>query len=464
MKNLFALLFLSLALAACTQKVDNQEIKIEKVSSQESQAILNHIRFGLPLEDGVSASDECSQFQNSLPPNFVKGYVTVPEDWKNPRGRQIKVFYYGRLEKGKDPVVFHNGGPASDSHGSSELLEGLETANALSFIYIDQRGTGCSDPFPQEPTVENVNRLVNYTTNEIVWDSEAVRQELLGDKKWKVFGQSYGGQIVHRYAVNAPENLKGAFAHGLSLMDNQNDWLKLRIKSQKRVIEMYFKQYPNDRQALTKIRSLIGENLCFNDGDTKICGPKVTDALVIFLGFSTSWSYMHQTIGSLMSNGQLSLTQLERFVRNYVFGVFTSNGLAANVISVVEMSDGKSDAESCKIVNEKLEAEGETPQAWILNECRLLAGFKNDKWTELLAGITVNKSMNPVDLKNSLIANPNLPFFLYSGHKDVFVPIETFAEEVALLGNLITYREFTTSGHEGFYTEAQVWKDIQGVK
>jgi homoserine acetyltransferase len=57
--------------------------------------------------------------------------------------------------------------------------------------------------------------------------------------------------------------------------------------------------------------------------------------------------------------------------------------------------------------------------------------------------------------------NASLPFYLYSGAKDVFVPIETFQEEIQKLGSRITYREFNASGHEGFYTEKQVWKDLQ---
>lgn len=461
MKTAFGLLVLSLALAACSKQVDNQDIQIAKVSTQEARAIINHLRTGKPVDDRLSPlDDECEAFKASLPTDFVKGYVTVPEDWSQPHGRKIKVFYYGRLEAGKEPVVFHNGGPASDSHGSSELIEGLPQGDKFSFIYVDQRGTGCSDAFPQDPTPENVLRLVNYTTREIVQDSEAIRAELLGTQKWKVFGQSYGGQIVHRYAIEAPQNLKGAYAHGLSLMDNQNDWLKLRILSQKRVLEMYFKQYPGDRQKLTRIRSLIGDSLCFNDGDTKICGAKVMDALTIFLGFGNYWPYMNQTIGSLISNNQLNLNRLQTFVRSYVFGVYNSNGLAANVISVVEMSDGMSDAESCKLVNHKLEQAGETPQDWLLNECRLLAGMQNEQWSQLLATITVNKSMEPKQLKASLEKNPSLPFYLYSGEKDVFVPIETFQEEVATLGNLIHYTQFSTSGHEGFYTEAKVWEDL----
>ena len=364
-------------------------------------------------------------------------------------------------------MVFFNGGPASDSHGSSDLIEGLPQGQKLSFIYIDQRGTGCSDAFPQEPAnVENVQRLIHYTSTEIAKDSEVIRNKILGENsKWKIFGQSYGGQIVHRYSMIAPQSIKAAYAHGLSLMTDQNEWLKLRIKSQKRVSEIYFSTYPNDRQILEKIRSLIGEDLCFNDGTTKICGAKVMDAATILLGFSNYWKYLHQTLaGILSSDNQLVTPALQKFVRSYVFGVYNNNGLAASVISMVEMSNGDSDSDSCNKVTAKLEAEGEHPLDWLINECRLLSGMQNDQWTAVLSSIKINKAITPEQFKTALEVHSELPFFLYAGEKDVFVPFETFAEELATLGSRITYHQFPDTGHEGFYAEQKVWDDILSVK
>jgi hypothetical protein len=188
------------------------------------------------------------------------------------------------------------------------------------------------------------------------------------------------------------------------------------------------------------------------------------DAMTILLGFSDSWMDMHYFIqGMADDEGQLNQDVLDTFVRYYVFGVYNSNGLAASVISKAEMSDGLSDAESCRLVNEKLTAEGQSPETWLINECRLLAGMNNEKWTELLKNVASLGVMKPVQLKESLEENPELPFFLYSGEKDVFVPIETFTEEVKTLGARITYRQFPNTGHEGFYAESQVWADILSI-
>ncbi|MBC7742441.1 MAG: hypothetical protein H7061_09600, partial [Bdellovibrionaceae bacterium] len=52
-------------------------------------------------------------------------------------------------------------------------------------------------------------------------------------------------------------------------------------------------------------------------------------------------------------------------------------------------------------------------------------------------------------------------FFLYSGRFDVFVPFETFVEEIRYLGDIIHYKNFESSGHEGFLSEPLVWKNLR---
>lgn len=465
MKTTLILAVLALGLAACQPQNQEKPIRIQSLTKQEIQALHVSLQTGLPLEEALQMEDPCENFDSLLPKDYIQGSVQVPEDYSNPQGRKIKVFYYGKIEAGKDPIVFFNGGPGSDSHSSYSVMQRAPEAKKLSFIFVDQRGTGCSDAFPNEPTKETVQRLTHYGSTEIVKDSEVIREKLLGAKsQWKVFGQSYGGLITHRYAIEAPRSIKGAFAHGFSLMNDQTEWLKFRIFSQKRVLEMYFQKYPSDRQILADARSMISEKRCYEDQGTRICGPKVLDAMAMFLGFSTSWPSMHNTIvGLINTDGGISEEVLESFVRYYVFGVYNNNGLAGSVISMSEISGGESEVVACAKVQERLEAEGERPDQWLVNECRLLAGMKNDKWSEVLKDVEFKLGMTPEALKASLEKNPSLPFFLYSGVKDVFVPIETFTEEVNLLGELITYREFPNSGHEGFYTEPQVWSDILSV-
>ncbi len=454
-----AILGLISLLVACHNGRSEQLIQVEPVSQQEARALAFSLQTGQPVESLLADSDLCASPVEGM---TVSGKVTVPEDYENPSGTQIQVFYYGRLQQGQTPVVFYNGGPSSDSHGSAQLLERQINVGRQSFIYIDQRGTGCSDPYPTDASSETVERLTHYGSTEIVRDSEVIREKILGgNRKWKVFGQSYGGLITHRYALVAPLSVAAAFSHGFSLMKDQTQWLKLRIHSQKRVSELYFKSYPGDRTKLAHLRASIPEDLCFSDGGTKVCGAKVTDALTIFLGFSNSWGSLHWSIGSMLSkDGKLNMAGLEKFVRAYVFGVYNHNGLAASVISQVEISNGGSDLNSCETVEKLLEADGEAPRQWPVNECRLLMGMENNQWSDLLKGVQSHLTMAPEQLQIALTAHPELAFYLYSGEKDVFVPFETFQEEVQLLGRRITYRQFPASGHEGFYTENDLWQDL----
>src|SRR5262245_43861112 len=100
---------------------------------------------------------ECEEFRQALnqdaPGLWTQGWVTVPEAWSKPNSKQIRVFYYARLIRDSQgqiakPTVFFNGGPGFDSHSSYDTIEPLEAPQSLSMIYIDQRGTGCSDPYP----------------------------------------------------------------------------------------------------------------------------------------------------------------------------------------------------------------------------------------------------------------------------------------------------------------------------
>lgn len=54
------------------------------------------------------------------------------------------------------------------------------------------------------------------------------------------------------------------------------------------------------------------------------------------------------------------------------------------------------------------------------------------------------------DIKDALSQNLGLRLFLYTGQLDSFVPPSVADEERKELENLITYREFSNSGHEVF--------------
>ena len=420
---------------------------------------------------GADVASECADFKKSLPVDYMQGMIEVPEDWDNPKtSSTIHVFYYGRplgVTDSRIPVVFFNGGPGGSSHSSYPVLEG-DTVNPrspkLSFVFIDQRGTGCSDPFPTAIGAENVNRLSHYASRNIVRDAEAIRVKLLGENgKWKVFGQSFGGYIVHRYAEVAPEHVLGFYAHGSSLMDDQVKWTRLRIQSQKRVADTYFQEHPEDEIALRAARKLIPQSRCFTDGEATICGPAVLDGLTIYLGFHDDWDRLHAWIQRLLSHDakpRLYEDVLIAFLHDIVFGEYDDSGFMANVIGNYEMQPGLADTEKlCKQIYSQLEAAGEKPLEWTINECRLLGGMKT-VFDPLIQGMTKFDPLLLEDFEAALKKSPGTLFNLYSGQQDVFVPVETFADETEALAGRIQYTNFPGTGHDGFVTEQRVWDDL----
>jgi pimeloyl-ACP methyl ester carboxylesterase len=244
-----ALVALSLALGSACSPHSNQPASTAVLSpstpaerSETQRSILEGAAIDLsrgpePQVPLRSETETCARFRESLPADFESDLITVPEDWTRPLGKQIQVFYYLRRAKRADgtpaqPVVFFNGGPSFDSHGVSQMLESLEGSTALTFVYIDQRGTGCSDPYPSVKT--DAARLPFYGSRAIVQDAEAIRSRVFGPfTRWHAFGQSYGGFIVHRYLEIAPQGLSGAFAHGASVMSLPEAWVASRLRSRR---------------------------------------------------------------------------------------------------------------------------------------------------------------------------------------------------------------------------------------
>lgn len=414
------------------------------------------------LGHAFASSEECRNFiDHQLPKDFFTGYVTVPEDWDHPEGRKINVFYYGRKNPDNLPLVaFFNGGPSASSHGSTELLETHPESKKLNFIYIDQRGTGCSDLYPSENSPEVAKRLAHYTSRSIVKDAEEIRKKLLGENsKWKILGQSFGSLIVHRYISIAPESIDTAYAHGYAIMTDQIEWMKERILSQKRVIEDYFDIYPQDRADLENIKKLIANDYCFVEDGIKLCGPIIMDILRHPLGFRDEWEFMHWWIENLAIFFTQQPSMMEGLSRLY-YSDFTHDSLPSLVINKVEITKGPSDREECLEAFTRLRRIGDDPELWPINECRVLINLQNSKFDSAVAAVNAVDPLTLESVKASLKKHPELRLFLYAGAKDVFVPTATFEEEARELKGLIHFEIFPESGHEGFNTEQKIWDDL----
>lgn len=113
--------------------------------------------------------------------------------------------------KGK-PVVFLHGGPGSGTDSSQRSFFNPE---GYRIILFDQRGCGKSKPH---------SSLEENTIWHLVADMEALR-EMLGIKKWLVFGGSWGSTLALTYAIKHPERVNGLIVRGIFLgRKKELDW------------------------------------------------------------------------------------------------------------------------------------------------------------------------------------------------------------------------------------------------
>ena len=417
----------------------------------------------------IKQNQECTEFKDEIPAFFIRGTLVVPENWDAPNGKKINIFYYGQTHinhKSETPVVFFNGGPSQNSHISFGQFQTSTQSSLVPIIYIDQRGTGCSTSYPDSKSADFLERMQHYGSRSIVKDAEALRTHLLGpNKKWKVFGQSYGGLIAHRYLEIAPEGLSAVYAHGYSVMIDWRLFYKYRLLSQKRIIEDYFGKAPSDRELIINIKKQIPDNKCFDNQIIKICGSSVIDATVLLLGFPSSWGNLHASLKSLVNaDGTLHQNHLKNFVQNFILNTFSYNPLPLAIIAKLEMNSDDND--QCTEALKQLKVDGETPDAWLLNECRLsqsiqyLSPSADGAWLEQF------KAKDPLNLKKieqNLISHNKINFYLYSGELDAYVPKATFITEVNQLVALknFHYSNFESSGHDGYLTESLIWDNIK---
>lgn len=445
-------------------------------------------------------SEDCRKFINELPPAVEWDFLSVPEAYTSPEGKKIKVFYYVKKSDlvGANTIIFYNGGPGESSHGMLELFGKNEQAKKLNIIFMDQRGTGCSDAFPKLDLSSEANakmsisRIQHYGARSIVKDSEVLRKRLFGSKKWRIFGQSFGGIVVHHYVSMFPEAIDRAYAHGSSLMESELKWITQRLKSQKRVSDLYFKKYPDDKKLVSDIKSIIPSTLCMEKKDRKICGEALFDGFIFLLGFPeltlvqdgeeiTCWELLHdlllyyaewkEKINSNPEEQEIFNKAFLDYIADYTGLYINDDSFAAAVVGEIESIEPSEP--KCLEMYAELRKHGFAPETWEFNELRIYCEL--EKWSDiyfnehpdLIGGKRLEKiiesfpkrALTITQFSNTLKKYPSIRFYLYSGDLDIFVPKETFEDETVALGARIIYRHFP-SGHEGFAHEKLIWDDL----
>ncbi|SMF01206.1 Predicted hydrolases or acyltransferases (alpha/beta hydrolase superfamily) [Alteromonadaceae bacterium Bs31] len=164
------------------------------------------------------------------------GMVSVPVDYKEPKGKQIQLFV-GRIKAaGKkprpDPLIPLAGGPgAAASESYLFPNQGFDKINLQRDIFIiDQRGTGKSQKLScpglmeanselSELSSSKYRELISkclkvlppyvdqFTTSLAVKDLQYIRKALAVDS-WNIYGASYGTRVAQHYLRQYPQNTR----------------------------------------------------------------------------------------------------------------------------------------------------------------------------------------------------------------------------------------------------------------
>ncbi len=206
-------------------------------------------------------SRQCQSFIDEISSEFTYGWVQSSTNPQQPDSEPVYVFYYYlKNHKAVMPTLFLNGGPQSNSHYSPQNFAHV---NHLWLIFFDQRGTGCSSPYPQYADNYQMRYLL-WSAIGIVHDAEKIR-ERLGWKQWNILGQSYGAMIAQRYVEQSPQSLNIAIAHGgISLGDPEilgleNTIISLRFEFQLHVIREFLRLHPESEEM---IKTIVHRRLC----------------------------------------------------------------------------------------------------------------------------------------------------------------------------------------------------------
>lgn len=181
------------------------------------RTVLDSLTLKIPKALNGRLTDTCKKHLILLPDTAKVGFLKVPFKPDSISSYiYIHYYYFGDIKnRERKNVLFFNGGPVASSHNLYTSLLEKEDHYKVNFIFMDQRGTGCSTTTDIES--QNWKRQFStfWNSDDIVRDSEALRKILLKDQQWSIMGQSYGALIGARYVELHPESLKSAHLLGI---------------------------------------------------------------------------------------------------------------------------------------------------------------------------------------------------------------------------------------------------------
>ncbi|WP_433086937.1 alpha/beta fold hydrolase [Dactylosporangium sp. CA-052675] len=230
--------------------------------------------------------------------------LEVPLDHDDPAGETIAVYAREVVAPGgedKPWLVFLQGGPGSASPRplgrESWVGRALDDYRVL---LLDQRGTGRSARVSRHSVTRRggpraqAEYLSHFRADSIVRDAECFRRHLLGEARWTVLGQSFGGFCAVTYLSFAPEGLREVLITGglPGLHARAEDVYRRTYPRVAARNAAHYARYPDDVEAVRA----IAEHLRAHDVRLPDGAPLSVEAfqtLGVALGSSTGSHELH---------------------------------------------------------------------------------------------------------------------------------------------------------------------------
>ncbi len=235
-------------------------------------------------------------------------YFNVPLNHQLPNGQLLTIYCrevasQSGIDRQLPYLVYFQGGPGFGAGRPSGLDGWIKAASEhYRILLLDQRGTANSSPVTAQTLAvmtseQQAGYLSHFRADNIVRDAEFIRQQLIGDEKWSIIGQSFGGFCVLRYLSSAPHGLAQAFITGgiPSLTRSADEVYQATFPRVKNRNAKFFAQYPK-AQAMAKA---IADHLLFTQ-ELMPNGTILTVEQFQLLGIHLGMTGGHQELYFLM--------------------------------------------------------------------------------------------------------------------------------------------------------------------
>lgn len=210
---------------------------------------------------------------NRLRTDRLPGLVTtactfdVPVDHADPGGERLSVFAREVVATGREHdnlpwLLMLQGGPGQPCERPTAPSPWLSRAlRDYRVLLMDQRGTGLSSRVNRQTlplrgdAKAQADYLTHFRADSIVRDAELIRQALIGDAPWSIYGQSFGGFCSLTYLSLFPGSLReslitGGLAPLTATADETYRALYPRVRQKN---EQFFARYPADADTARRV-------------------------------------------------------------------------------------------------------------------------------------------------------------------------------------------------------------------